>query len=222
MGVIRALQTQNKAVAQRKLARLVAELDASEEGVGRSETFQEAVERVYLLRKTNGVKSADEEVSKLRRFANPMIGTKEVTQVTPPEINSVLDDCKAQGKSRETTKHVLQTISNVFARLKREGVIQRNPASDAEMPDYPRTTKKRRAVLTDYELTVYLAYEHKQERWRIAVLEHQVMSLLSRTFGGLRTGDLHTLRWGQRSIFRILRTAGRLERKQSSLNYLKC
>ncbi len=39
----------------------------------------------------------------------------------------------------------------------------------------------------------YLGWQHPDERFQNAVLQRQVMSVLARTFGGLRTGDEHAL-----------------------------
>jgi len=83
----------------------------------------------------------------------------------------------------------------VFAALKREGTIKANPADDAELPRFPTQVRKQRAVLTDAELAVYLAWEHPDETWRQSARERQTMACVARMFGGLRTGDLHSLRW---------------------------
>jgi integrase len=50
-------------------------------------------------------------------------------------------------------------------------------------------------VLTDAELVAYLGYVHPQEHWRAAILERQVMACIARVFAGLRTADLHSMRW---------------------------
>jgi integrase len=83
----------------------------------------------------------------------------------------------------------------VFAQLCREGARTDNPVTAATMPRFPREVFKERSVLTDPELALYLAWEHPEARRRGAVRERQVMACMSRMFGGLRTGDLHALRW---------------------------
>jgi integrase len=52
-------------------------------------------------------------------------------------------------------------------------------------------------VLTDAELAAYLCWQHPDPRHAHAVLQRQVMSVVSRCFGGVRTGDLHAMRWEQ-------------------------
>lgn len=58
-----------------------------------------------------------------------------------------------------------------------------------------RTFQRERAVLTDSELAVYLAWTHADPQRRLAVLERQTMAAVSRIFGGVRTGDLHSMKW---------------------------
>ena len=58
-----------------------------------------------------------------------------------------------------------------------------------------RELVKTRAVLTDEELMIYLAYQSRDERRHDAVLERQVAACLARMFGGLRTHDLVSLKW---------------------------
>ncbi len=49
--------------------------------------------------------------------------------------------------------------------------------------------------MTDEELVQYLAWQHPDELHRLATLERQVMSCLARMFGGLRSSDLHAVKW---------------------------
>src|SRR5690606_39745139 len=63
------------------------------------------------------------------------------------------------------------------------------------IPDGARVDSRERAVLTDQELAVYLAWEHPDPYERGAVLERQTMACVSRMFGGVRLGDLRAIRW---------------------------
>lgn len=58
-----------------------------------------------------------------------------------------------------------------------------------------KVDRRERVVLTDAELVVYLGWEHPSEANRMVVLQRQTMVCVSRCFGGLPTGDLHSLRW---------------------------
>lgn len=195
--VCRALGTQNKVVAKRKLARMLEAENATAEDPKRPETFAEASDRIYQSRiaERPDEKGPREELSQLVRQAVPLIGQMPVVAIRATDINNVLDHAKSDGLSRQTVAHLKQRITNVFAQLKREGVRLDNPAAEAEMPKYSAAVVKERAVLTDVELACYLAWSHPEERHQSAVRERQTMACVSRMFGGIRTGDLHALDW---------------------------
>lgn len=193
--VCRALDTKNKVVAKAKMDRLLASEEGAAVDAKRPETFSEAAERVYALRREGGAGSVDSDLSSLRRHVFPLIGPMPAPTVKASDVNAVLDHVKGLGLSRDTAAHVRQRISNIFAQLCREDSSLKNPVEDAVMPIYRDATVKERAVLSDAELATYLAWEHPKKRFRLAVLERQTMCCVSRMFGGLRTGDLHALRW---------------------------
>lgn len=194
----------------------IAPADAAHEAA-RVEYLFEACERVHASRKAAGIVSAGDAIGRLRLYAYPELrvgkpddtaqeddapegcaeaGRIEVTEIRPLHINAILDYARDCGKSRETIKHLKQDLLNVFAALLREeAIIGDNPVETATMPTMAKVIEKERAVLEDAELATYLGYEHPQEHWRMAILETQVMTCMSRMFGGLRTGDLHVIKW---------------------------
>lgn len=195
MRVTRKLDTHNKAVARRKLNRLVAGGDAGREAIERSETFAEVATRVHAARVADDVVTVKDEWARLDRFVLPHVGGTDITKIATSDVNEVLAAVKAAGRSKQTCQHVRQAMAAVFKAARREGVIEANPVDDAELPPFPKIVRKERAVLTDAELAAYLGWEHPQEQWRDAIRERQTMACLARMFGGLRTGDLHELRW---------------------------
>ncbi len=194
------LHTESKPAARRKMARMIAEfaagatMPALAESAKRGETFGEATKRCNDARVADGVSSAKDELARLKRYAKDIWNT-EVTAVTTGIVNTVLDSTKAAGKSKQTVQHVKQDLANVFAMLKREGVLTSNPCVEAELPKFPKKVRKVRSVLTDEELVRYLGWVHPEEHWQLSALERQVMACVARMFGGLRTGDLHALDW---------------------------
>jgi integrase len=191
--VRRDLETDLRAVAVARLARLLA--GATPATVTASETFEAATVRVIEQRRRDGVASSEDELARLERFAFPTLAPIGVADIEARHINEALDACKTAGKSRQTCVHLRQAIRNVFEALRREGVINTNPVDSATMPRFPTTVRKERAVLTDDELAVYLAYSHPLKQHRMPVLQRQTMACVARCFGGLRTGDLHALDW---------------------------
>jgi integrase len=131
----------------------------------------------------------------MRRHAFELVGDTPAAAVTTAEINSVLDAVKASGVDRGSVDVARQHMAAVFKQLKREGAITVNPVDGATMPAFASKVKRERAVLTDAELAVYLAWQHPKPGRRMGVLERQIMSCISRCFGGVRTGDLHAMRW---------------------------
>lgn len=191
------LGTRVKALAEQRLAELVNGEHAAPPTKREAETFAKAAARVNDQREADGVHAHADEWQRLKKWAIPAFGDERIDRVSPAHINAALDAVKKDGLSRQTAAHLLNAIRQVFTGLIREGAIEVNPANlDAVlMPRFPPTTKKERAVLNDAELSAYLRWEHPIPEHRISVLERQCMALLARTFGGLRTGDLHSLRW---------------------------
>jgi hypothetical protein len=72
-------------------------------------------------------------------------------------------------------------------------------------------------VLRDEELLVYLGWVHPVERFREAVLQRQVMSVIGRCFGGERTGDLHANCWEDFQIEDGAFTSGWAPREKTGL-----
>jgi integrase len=189
------LGTMNKAVAQQKLERLLADETSPLSDAQSSETFREAAERIHIQRLADGVVAAKDEMGRLRFYAFPVFENLPANAVESSHVNAALDFAKAQGKSRQTVAHVRQAIRIVFEALKREGAVKANPCDAAAMPRFPKVATKETAVLEDSELLVYLAYQHPEQRHQLGVLQRQTMSAISRCFGGLRTNDLHKLTW---------------------------
>jgi site-specific recombinase XerC len=123
-------------------------------------------------------------------------GDVPIEHVEPAHVNAALDRCKRDGKSRQSAQHLLNAIRQTSA-LVREGAVPTNPASDERvmMPRFAATVSKERAVLDDAEFEAYLRWEHPIPGHRLSTFQRQIMALVSRTFRGLRTGDLHSLAW---------------------------
>ena len=190
------LGTNVKALAKRRLAERVASTDPAPKRAT-AELFEHAARRVNETREHEGINATADELTRLEKWAFPELGDVAVDKVKPAHVNAALDACKRSGKSRQTCVHLLNAIRVTFKALVREGAVEHNPAThDAvAIPRFPSVERKERAVLTDPELEIYLRWDHPIPEHRIHVLERQVMALLARTFGGLRTGDLHSLRW---------------------------
>jgi len=197
--VMRALRTRDRDEANRRLNRMIDENAAERAVIERIETVAEAAERVWTDRQASGhydERSAHESLERLKRHALKVIGSMPVTKVRRADVYRVLKRCRRKGLGLSSTKHVRQDLRAIFNECEAEGVITVNPCDKVKMPRFSEE-KREQAQLTDFQLGVYLAYEHPQKKWRTSVLERQIMAVVSRMFGGLRTSDLHRLRWEQ-------------------------
>jgi hypothetical protein len=197
--VCRALHTENKSVARRKLAKLIAAGNVSSEEAQRPETFQEAAERVVEEQRRKGMASWKDRQRRLQVYIYGKIGGLVPSAIKASHVRAILDDVRELGKSRQTMIHVKNDVSVVLkdlwkAELLPENVCQRVDVEEAS-PEATEQSKKERAVLDDNELVRYLAWQHPDETHRMATLERQTMAVVARCFGGLRTSDLHAVKW---------------------------
>jgi len=193
------LETDNRAVARRKMARLLAKhvapnLEAAAVEVARPESYSELAVRVALKRREEGI--ADCRTKKFREglWVLPEIGTLAVNQVRPEHIAGIYENARAKGRSLSLLRNLRTVMQSRFNVALEEEVIAESPTKRVRIPKV-KIDRRERAVLTDAELITYLAWQHPSEGRQMAVLERQVMSALARMFGGLRTGDIHGLRW---------------------------
>lgn len=200
--VERALGTDSKQVARAKLARLIAgELPLAEST--RGETFEEAARRYLDNQREENAGSHSRELARFEQHVFPVIGKMRPKDIHARHINELLEGVRVTHRptkrqvlpSHGTLKHVLNCVSVVLDDLHRKELIETNVARLAKLPKR-KTVAKERAVLTDFELARYLAWESPDERAQVGVLERQTMSCIARLFGGVRTGDLHVLDWG--------------------------
>lgn len=193
------LETTNEAVARRKKARLAKQSGTEEapnvEAAARIlETYEEAAARIRAQRRKEGVRDVRNEEDRDRLYLIPTIGKRDVREVRAADISAVLDRAADAGKSHKTLTHIRAAANTVFDSLWRDELIAENPVVRVRVPKRAKD-RRERAVLTDAELAMYVAWQHPEKRYRKAVLERQVMSIMSRTFGGVRAGDLHALEW---------------------------
>lgn len=197
--VSRCLHTENKAVARRKLARLIAEGNTSREEAQRPETFGEAARRVLDDARAAGMVTHKDRLYRLETYAFPTLAKMQPSAIKASHVRSLLEEARNGGKSRQTLVHIKNDVSVVLGELWRAEVLPENVCARVQvpeaLPEVSERSKKERAVLTDEELVRYLAWKHPNERHRASVLERQVMACVARMFGGLRTSDLHSVRW---------------------------
>jgi len=189
------LKTSDLAVARVKLAHVVKNATAPEraaEAVDVGESFEDAARRIV------GASTIGTKAARLRRLENhvfPHFGAKPVKDVRAGDLRAVLEGLAKAGASKESCKHVRNDASVVLGELWRNDMLPENIAAKVRIPKQAKTDPRERAVLSDDELVRYLAWSHPDEDKQRAVLERQTMACISRCFGGLRWGDIRSLRW---------------------------
>jgi len=186
--VCRALGTDNKAVARRKLARLLESENASAEEAARPETFEEAARRIVANQGAEGHRTWKDRLARLQRLAFPEFGQLPVNEVRPPHIRQALDLGLSKGLSRRTLALVKIDVSTVLGELWRDEVIAANPAAQVVVPKGAPCDDRERVVLTDEEFAAFMACPD-------IAPELHMLGLASRTLGGMRTSDLHAWNW---------------------------
>ena len=188
-----SLGTTDKALARRKLARLVAlveaghDLDDAAERVNTAERVKEYADAWLTTREAQGVGMAKKERRTLEMYAFDAIGHLPLCDVHPSHVRSILDDAAATGRRRATVSGIRGVMHRLFRAAVEVELVEHNPVTPVRTPKL-REVRKERCILTDEEFLRFVACSE-------VGLEIRMLSLVARCEGGMRTGDLHTWDW---------------------------
>lgn len=190
------METTSKPVARRRMAKKLLELATGEApareaiaaDLARRETVAEAFERIVDSQQKGGLVSHKERRARLAKYATPLIGNLDPTQVTAGHIREVLEGARDDGKAHQTIVHLKNDLSGVFGSLWRDQLIGENPMDRVIVPEGAHREERERIVLTDEEFAQFMACPTIDP-------ELHTMALASRSFGGMRTSDLHAWAW---------------------------
>jgi integrase len=187
-GKLIPLHTSDRKLAELRLHELVVGGPSAAPAPG-AETLREACQRIVAALERDGMRTASERLSRLRRYVWPTLGTIPVDQIRSGQISSVLASAAEQGLAQETIKHLQVDLGRVFAELVRDEIIEHNPAraEKVRVPKVPKDRRKR-VLLTDEEFETFIACAEVPRVLR-------TMAVVSRCFGGLRPSDLYALTW---------------------------
>jgi integrase len=192
---IYTLGTTDKALAKRKLAKLVrdvaAGLDVEDQALTADapETVKEYAKAWLEKREAQGISMAPYERANLKHHALDAIGRLPLCDVTSSHVRSILDDVVAKGLKRGTVEQVRGVLHRLFDDAWRAEIIEANPVARVKVPQM-RETKKERIILTDEEFARFVACPDVD-------LELRMLSLAARCEGGMRAGDLNAWDWTQ-------------------------
>ena len=150
-------------------------------------TFNELVEQYVKFVLSTGVKrSANTDLSKIRKYLRPLLGDKKLAGMTEADILSYLHNLDLKPATRN--RH-LALIKAVFTWAIRMGYISRSPA--LYIKALPEVTSDRRAM-DDSQLQRWMDV---CERWRNGKPDHEALALLMfLALTGLRLGETRHLR----------------------------
>ena len=150
-------------------------------------TFNELVDEYEKSVLSTGVKrSANTDLSKIRKYLRPLLGAKKLAGMTEADILSYLHNLDLKPATRN--RH-LALIKAVFTRAIRMGYISRSPA--LYIKALPEVTSDRRAM-DDSQLQRWMEV---CECWRNGKPDHEGLALLMfLALTGLRLGETRHLR----------------------------
>ncbi len=126
--------------------------------------------------------------SRLEEYVFPSLGALPITQITTPEIVTLLEKIAAKGKI-ETAKRIGQMIAQVFRYSIHKGLCTYNPAFDLK-EIIPSKKTKHHACIHPSELSDFLK---KMDSYKNKDIAKAAMNLLALTF--VRTKELIGARW---------------------------
>ncbi len=187
------LGTFDKGRAERMKAKLVRELEAgrlvaeAKEQATKPETAGEFATKLFERREREGVVMARDERTYWRKYMAPILNDLALIEIRGVHCQTVIDEAAAKGLAHGSLGHLKRLLTRVFKSARRAEIITGNPAEFVELPKR-RGIRKERAILTDHEIAIFMACPDVD-------LELRIISLVARTEGGMRTGDINAWDW---------------------------
>jgi integrase len=179
-------------------------------------TVGKLAEEFFKEREEFRVISWEDERRWYQRFCAKHIGAYVPRDVNTADIERILIAALKQGTKKgdqhrelslESLKKVRAVLYRIFDRADRQDLITKNPVKRARLPQLVEDSRER-AQLTDEEFLQYARWpstlnwnkaENAERKAKgeaeLVDAEIQLMSILARSVGGMRTGDLHALDW---------------------------
>lgn len=178
-----SLDTADEATAQRRLARLVQEIDAGRRAES-AIVVASAPDTIAGYAAAEGKRLADCDRKNLVNYVVPALGPMPLADVRTANVKAVRDAAIAKGLKRGTLGKVLGALRRLLALAVDDELLEHNVAIGVHLPALrgaEREIKKARAILTDEEIGAFLGCVEVN-------LELRMMALVSRVLGGARTG----------------------------------
>ncbi|NIV30297.1 MAG: tyrosine-type recombinase/integrase, partial [Anaerolineae bacterium] len=181
----RLAELPTKKLALRKLAAIVAELNALDYQPRPVITVRDFVEEKYrkLVLSVRKPTTQHGYAVVLDRHVLPAIGHRQLVEVTSEDVQTLINQKVASGLSYNSVKNIRTVLSAVFTAAVKYGYRKENPARRTELPPEPV-----RALPP-------LPSEEELQRLMDALPEPYSTMVLLVCISGVRIGELLALRW---------------------------
>jgi integrase len=183
-----SLATDDRAIARRKLKRLVASLSGGG-AASQAASIAGAPESVAEYFDANKGRLSEGDVDNIRLHVLDVVGSVAVTDLRLAHVKAIRD-VALETVRRETAGKVLGAIRRLLDLAIEDEIIASNVAREikiARARGDDREVKKTRVIMTDDEIARFLATP--------VDLEVRMMVAVSRCIGGMRTSDINTWAW---------------------------
>lgn len=186
------LGTKDRAVAKKRAERLMAG-EAMDAVVKQGRTFLEVAEGVMA---ESVIRTANERLSRLRRYAFPVLGELAPEDIKVQDIKACLSLMEDELGWTNSIRHLKNDISSILGQLYSDGELEENAALRIDFKKLKRIQRVTplRVVLTDSEFSRFIEYGLTLSEGG-ALPELYMLALSARCLGGMRTSDLHAWRW---------------------------
>lgn len=183
--IVGAVGKITKAQAKRKLAEIVAPINANQDGQPQDWKFGDFVNQVYLpfyRRKWKSSTTAS-NIDRLRHHLTPEFGGRPLRSFTRDELQDFLDRKAAACLSFSTVDHLRWDLRQVFEMAVIEDCVRRNPATLLFTPqDAARGVPR---VMTWQDVKKLFSVLNARE----------LLVCMLATIAGMRPGEIFALKW---------------------------
>jgi integrase len=183
-----SLQDARQRVAEHKSALAKDKDPAEERGKARSDlTFAEFASQHYLPHAKQHKKTWDDDVWKVEKLLNPVLGKQRLSSITPRDVASLCSKEKTR-TSATTANHLLSTLKRMLNLAVKWELLEKNPATSQEKFKEP---PQRERYLSTEELPRFLsALDEEEDGLSVAAIRLLL-------FTGCRRGEIMTLKWNE-------------------------
>jgi len=161
---------------------------AEERGKVRNDlTFAEFATQHYLPHAKQHKKTWDDDVWKVEKLLNPVLGKQRLTSITPRDVASLCSKEKSR-TSATTANHLLSTLKRMLNLAVKWELLEKNPANSQEKFKEP---PQRERYLSKDELPRFLsALDEEEDGLSVAAIRMLL-------FTGCRRGEVMSLKWNE-------------------------